>query len=119
MIDPPWFTRSVPAIEDPALGFTAPLMVTLLNATPAAEVTVPVPANTTVPVPPVKVAEPFAKVEAFAIVSTPPAVITIEPPLVSVLFTVSVPAAPKVSELAVRIVKVFGLFATTPFAVTA
>ena len=119
MIDPLWFTRSVPAIDEPALGFTAPLIVTLLNGTPADEVTVPVPANTTVPVPPVNVAAPLANVEAFAIVSTPPEVMSIEPPLVNVVFTVSVPAAPKVSELAERIVNVFGLFPTTPFAVTA
>ena len=115
---PPWFTRKVPAIEVLAPRFIAAFIVTLLNGIPPVVVTVAVPAKTTVPVPPVNVAEPLANVEALAIVNTPPAVITIPPPLVRDVFTDKVPAAPKVKLLPERMVNVLGLFATALFAVT-
>jgi hypothetical protein len=59
----------------------------------------------------------LANVEALAIVNVPPAVIIILPPLVRDVFTVNVPAVPKVKLLPERMVNVFGLFATVPFAV--
>ena len=95
---------------------TPPARVTSLK--PIVPETVPVPAKATLPVPPVKVLDPLANVPPVAIVSVPPAVITMEPLLVTVV-AVKAPLAPKVSDLEAFTIMVAGAAFTVPFRVTA
>jgi hypothetical protein len=76
---------------------------------------VPAPVKMTEPVPPVKVADPFANVPAAPIVSVPPAVITIEPLLVVVPETVIEPDEPNVIPDEVFIVSVEILLVAAAF----
>lgn len=106
----------MPCTVEAVPKFTPPANVTLLN--PIVPVTVPVPANATVPLPPVKKEVPLAKVPPDTIVKVPPEVITMEPLLVTVV-AVNAPLAPKVSDFVLFTVIEDGAFVTEAFTVTA